>query len=159
MATKLALPQYWSRKDLKDAEKARKFRDLYRVALRVAHRQIDKTGVKGLTVICGPLTNGGAATKAQVKRNFARFEKSIRELERIGFQMFRQPPFERHIPRILKSGLGNVEGVLTEFYRPFFASGVVVLAAFRPDWRESYGARWENRELGRLSIYRVYLKK
>lgn len=92
--------------------------------------------------VCGPMTTGGLGC---LEKNMERFQRAIATARQNDLIVFNQIPFQNVIIRITdhhRSTRYN-EAILTDFYGPIFASGLVQVLLFLPDWTTSRGAHWE----------------
>lgn len=152
--------RYWTKKDRKAAKRAKTFKELAKVAIRIARRLPSPVGQ-----VCGPITTGGVGT---VKGNIRIFKKTIFDLQKSGKSIADQVPFEKPLWKIMKNfprkwGKPNKKDLqlLEEFYGTLFRSGVIKVLYFMPGWEHSFGACWEyslGKELG-LEIHFMKLEK
>lgn len=152
------MAMYWKKQDLKGLKKARTFKQLAKVAIRVLRRM-----PQPIIQVCGPITTGGAGT---VKGNIRIFQGVIKELQRSGKIVFNQISFEEPLWRIMKEfprqwGKPNKKDLqlLEEFYGTIFRSGLLKELHFIEWWESSFGACWEHYEGGRLGLKIVFLEK
>lgn len=147
--------QYWTEDDRKELRRAKTFKDLNGIAMRILKKM-----PQPIVQVCGPITSGGLGS---VKKNLHRFNAVIKALDREGFNIFNQLPFENDLYR-LRRELSKTRPqkrvdreLLNDFYLPIFESGLVASFFFIPDWKTSFGARWEHRQLERLRLTIIYL--
>lgn len=145
------LPNGYFDTDISDMEKAKRFEDLVPIAMKV----IVRIGPP-LEMVCGPISSGG--TKS-VQKNLEILKSHIELLEYRGIKIFNQWPFEETFWRILKDKTYFKGGshLLDAFYLPIFKSGDITTLNFIPNWKSSFGARWEHEQALRLGIEIIYL--
>ncbi len=160
-ATKV--PEFWTPRDLREAENATTYEQLAEVAVRTLKRQWDRLPAKNsieVAVVSGTLTNGGTLPYDTVRKNIRNFGRMIAKLRRLGISVWDQRPFEKHIFRIkdLPENTGKPMKLLNGFYKPVFESGLVTLAFMLPNWEESHGARWERKIFRKLDIPTFFVR-
>ncbi len=137
--------KYWTKKDVLDAEGAKTFEELAKIALRIIDRM-----PQPVEMVCGPLTSGGLGS---FEKNLQVFKKYIRLGEKVGLNIFDQLPFEPHLHRIWEENNAKDPNELLErFYGTIFKSGKIKQLDFIPGWRSSIGARWERKTARKLKI-------
>ncbi|MDO8466617.1 MAG: hypothetical protein Q7S83_00560 [bacterium] len=134
--------KYWTKKDRKAVKRAKSFKSLARIAIRIIRRM-----PQPVVQVCGPITTGGVGT---VAGNIEIFKQAIKKVQRSGKSVFDQLPFEKPIWKIMKDfprrwGRPNKKDcqLLDEFYGTIFRSGVLKELHFIPGWEYSFGACWE----------------
>lgn len=108
-------------------------------------------------VVCGPITTGGLHS---VSKNLEIINITNKYLERRGYNVFNQVPFELTLEILQKewrktNGYNNAQycmPILEEFYYPIYASGLIYRAYFLPGWISSFGARWERSLLQEIRV-------
>ena len=149
--------KFWTKKDRAKLAKVRSFGDLCQVALDVIRRN----PLGKVHMVSGPITTGGTGT---LKGNLAVFQATIEALAQNGYNVFSQIPFEEQLVllhnewRLQNSDKkGYCMPILYDFYEPIFTSGLVEAMHFIPDWRSSFGAKWEHEITRSLGIKHFYL--
>ena len=141
------MKSYLDERDKQELKKAKEFKDLLPIALRVISRVPAPVGE-----VCGPMTSGGFGS---TEANFRLFRAVIDRLSR-RLNIFDQMPFEGTMSRIFKAQPAHTHDgdirLLEEFYLPIFQSGLVSTLYFMPNWRTSRGARWERRNGRKLGL-------
>ncbi len=129
------------------------YKDLFGVAEGVLGKMPPPVGQ-----VCGPISTGGAGS---VEKNLKRFAEAIADLRKKGIEIFDQIPFEAPMRRIMSSRelAGYDHALLNDFYLPIFESRLVHKFYFLPDWKSSFGARWEHEQGLRLGIDIEYLPR
>lgn len=144
--------KYWDEKDWQALEKAENVAELYLVAKKITEKM-----EKPLAQVCGPIGTGGLGS---VEANLHAFNETIKKLQKQGFNVFDQMPFETPMQELKKKLFPNdeyFENILTDFYHPLFESGAVTKFFFMPNWQTSKGAKWEHEKAKELNIEIVYL--
>ncbi len=157
------LPAFWTKRDVREARRAKTFAGLSVIALRVVERQYKEAcevGSGHVAIVSGTISNGGTLPIRKIRRNLRIFKRKIKELRALGIQVWDQMPFEEHLFRIrkLEGKKHDPEDLLVGFYLPIFSSGRVTLVFFLPNWRSSHGARWEKKMAKRYSIPVFYAR-
>lgn len=116
--------------------------------------------------ICGPISTGGAGN---VKDNLALFEKAVRKINKLGYYVFNQIPYEDAMgcvkkakEKIRKKSGGKKaydNHLLEDFYRPIMESGMIAVVVFLPGWQSSTGAKWEYDVAKKQKLVRLELRK
>lgn len=144
--------KYWTEEDWGGLDTANSYTDLYVIAERVISKM-----PKPFIQVCGPISTGGLGS---IPANLDMFNKTIKELQSKGLDIFDQMPFEKSMERLSKElrekGIYD-HSILTDFYYPLFSSGHICAFYFMPDWESSKGARWEHDLANELGIEIVYL--
>ena len=143
--------KYFRDEDWQDINEAESIKDLFNIASRIMDR-VPEPRVQ----VCGPISTGG---KGSVDANLEVFSNKIKELQKDGFNVFDQMPFEWPMQGIkfnLPAGV-YPESILNDFYLPIFESGLISEFYFMPNWKTSRGANWEHGEAQRLGIKINYL--
>jgi len=122
---------YFTRVDRAQLDLCADFPGLLKIALRVLHRM-----PIGATMVCGPISTGGAGS---IEKNLEIFALAIEALASRGENVFSQMPFERTMQRLKTTNLG----LLNDFYLPLFRSGRIRRLCFLDGWESSEGATWE----------------
>lgn len=137
--------------DIKEIGAAATFQELGAIALKA----LERFGTA--TMVCGPITTGGTGSK---EKNLEIFQTTIAFLDKSGFMIFSQMPFEEALWRIKDSPeYREPADLMNGFYLPLLRSGLVTTLFFIPGWEQSFGANWEHRMATELGIRIVYLKK
>ncbi|MDO8600952.1 MAG: hypothetical protein Q7R73_05135 [bacterium] len=141
---------YWDEEDTRQAENVESLEALHTIAMRVLLRMPYPAGM-----VCGPITTGG---RGSVAENIAVLDVVIAKLMAEGRVIFNQMPFEPHMHRIVRA-CPHLDGLplLETFYFPLFQSGRMTKLYFLPDWKTSFGARWEHDQAILLGFERIYL--
>lgn len=143
--------EYWTEEDIAEVKSAKDFKDLYRIAERILNKM-----PQPIAQVCGPIGTGGLGT---IEANLEAFSEAIQALQKKGYTVFDQMPFEWPMQGIkfnLPAGV-YPESILTDFYLPIFESGLVTTFYFMPNWKSSRGANWEHEQAKRLGIQIIYL--
>lgn len=110
-----------------------------------------------VAMVSGPISTGG---KGSVAANMRAMRKTIDNLSRKSVKVFDQTIFEPQMKKIAKARpeySAHETALLEEFYLPLLKSGLIGLICFMPDWKSSFGARWEHKQAKRLKIDIMYL--
>lgn len=115
-------------------------------------------GKRNLHIVCGPLTSGGTGLQ---ELNFEIFNAAIRALERRGYQVFDQVPYEFGLRRLAQKweeegNVGYCWPILHVFYARIFETGAFGHGWFIPGRRGSTGAEYE---FGKLAAARCNLRE
>lgn len=142
----MSLPKYWTETERAKLDQALTFSELVPIALAVIGRL-----PRPVVEVCGPLTTGGSGSELL---NLIRFEQALRMLERRGFNVFDQLPFQVAMKRIsaTRPQADAWLGLLEQFYGPLFRSGQIAEGLYLPDWRSSRGACWERQVMADCGI-------
>lgn len=142
-------------KEIESIHKSASFNELTKVALEVILRLPQPLGQ-----ISGPISTGG---KGNSEENLKEFRDLMVYLKERNFDVFDQIPFERTIRKLKDIWHREMNDnnycmpILEEFYRPIITSGYIKHFFFLPDWRTSYGARWEHEECLKHGLKVIYL--
>ena len=148
----MARLKYWTNQDRRSLNKAKTYKDLANIALRILKRM-----PKPIGQVCGPISTGGYGN---IKDNMAAFACAIRKLKSDSLIIFNQLPFETPMHQMVKESRKKYDTLLlTEFYLVIFRSRLVKTFYFLPNWKTSFGARWEHQQARRLKIKVIYLPK
>lgn len=136
--------RYWRMADVRAVDAAQDFADLLPVALRVISRMpLDRPR----TIVSGPITTGGEGT---VEKNTMALKLAIELLQKKGFNVFDQFPFQDAMTRMLKvwhAKYGHKKycaKLITDFYGPMLEHENVIHSMIQlPGWRTSNGAVME----------------
>ncbi len=129
--------KYWTKSDLELLKLAKSIPDLRKIAFDVIYRM-----PLPVLQVCGPISTGGLGS---IRENLMVFRRYIRAMQKDGWHVFDQMPFEPAIQRI-RSGCTDrtiERSILYDFYLPLFKSGAISELVFMPSWKESIGACWE----------------
>ncbi len=150
--------KHWNKKDRWAMKRAETFKELAKVAIRIARRMSSPVGQ-----VCGPITTGGVGT---VKGNIRIFKRTIFGLQKSGKSIADQLPFEKPLWKIMRDfprqwGRPNKKDLqlLEEFYGTLFRSGALKILYFMPGWEFSFGACWEYALGNKLGLEIVMLEK
>lgn len=153
------MESYWTLQDAEDAEKAKTFKELSEIALRILERMCRGT-TRSIIQVCGPITTGGSYN---LRGNVEKLERTIQRLRKEGRCVFNQLIFTEHMLRIVGTMDGSWEDkntrILEDFYLPIFESELIDILYFMPSWRSSQGATWEHDKALLLNIKIVYLSE
>ena len=144
---------YFSNHVLEAIKRAKTFEALRDLALFVL-----ATMPRDVGMVCGPITTGGAGS---VEKNLSRFNYAINLMFVRGFNVFTQMPFKTPMQRI-KENKDYYKGgnqLLETFYLALFRSCWFKTLYFLPDWKSSYGARWEHEQALALGLEIKYFKE
>ena len=144
--------QYWTEKDWHDLEDVKTVKDLYIIASIIVNR-VPTPRVQ----VCGPISTGG---KGSIENNLEVFNDRIKELQKEGLNVFDQMPFEGPMHKMVLDYTKKdeyLDDILTDFYLQRFESGNISELYFLPDWKSSYGAKWEHEQAERLKLKITYL--
>lgn len=134
---------------LQKALEADSFETLADVAIENLCEQVAFQG-KPCCMVCGPMTTGGTGNQAM---NFSIITAAIRALEKRGFHVFNQVPYEEALHRLVRewkkdpNNTGYCMLILEVFYRKIFASRHIAQGFFIPRWETSTGTLFEHKEL------------
>lgn len=119
----------------------------------IACEQIRQRG-KSLSIVCGPISTGGAGHQMW---NLQIFNAVVAGLQRLGIDLFDQVPYEFGLRRLANAW--HAEGhegycmpILDVFYREVFECGYINRAYFLPGWTSSTGAKWERRHFDAAGV-------
>jgi hypothetical protein len=143
--------QYWTDEDWILLKKAENTAQLLPIAMKVIKRI-----PRPRTQLCGPISTGGLGS---IEKNLENFNNEIKKLQTNGLFVFDQMPFEEPMHSFMELSKNSeyLESILTDFYLPIFESGEIDEFYFLPDWKSSYGAKWEHNQAKRLGIKIKYL--
>ena len=141
--------KYWTEENYKDLQKAKNFKDLYKIAHQVLDRMPEDIGQ-----VCGPIATGGLGS---VEANLKKFDETVRILQEEGKIIFDQIPFEWPMQELKKTVTEGVKSILEDFYLPIFKSGKITTLYFIKGWETSKGANWEHDQAKQLVLEIVYL--
>ena len=137
--TNLDSLRYWKFHNFLDLKKATTYSDLGKIATDVLQNMPQPIGQ-----VCGPISTGGCDS---VEENLKYFNLTIEELNRRGYIVFNQMPFEVPMQEMkIATGLPKEEAnkkLLEEFYYPIFESGLIKRLYFMHSWKTSHGSRIE----------------
>ena len=106
-------------------------------------------------MVCGPISTGGLGS---IALNLLVFNYAIGALQFVGRPMWSQLPYEAGLADLefewKQKNLGEqyCHPILTEFYEPVFATGLIRRAWFIDTWETSVGARWEYEQMQRRGL-------
>jgi nucleoside triphosphatase len=148
-------PTYWTNHLKEQATQASSFKELGKTALAVLNVMPHPIGQ-----VCGPLSNGGKSSMANIKINTDRFHSTVKALIDSGYNIFDQIPFQEYCLKIAGPTwtAEHNQQLLDDFYIPIFESGLVSTFYFMPNWQSSAGATWEHDTLTKLGANIVYLE-
>ena len=149
--------EYYTEERMLAIKNSKDYKDLLLVAWDILEDMNDDFAPQPIAMLCGPISNGGKGSRTE---NLAIFSRAIQRVSAGGLIVFNQMPFEDDIGRIFKLDPTQQElRLLEEFYLPIFKTGFISLMCFLPNWKTSFGARWEHRQARRLKIKVIYLPK
>lgn len=143
-----------SKKILRDARDAKSFEELSKVALWELQTRNSK-----VSIVCGPITTGGAGTR---EYNLMVFKAVIQELNAWKVELFDQMPYETSLKRLAQKwckdgNTGYCTPILERFFKPIFESGYIERAYFIHGWFTSHGAKWGHQTCIRTGITMLHL--
>lgn len=133
-------------------QKIKSMEDLAKIAALVIQRMQPP-----VAMVSGPISTGG---KGSIAANMRAMRKTIDDLSGKSVKVFDQTIFEPQMKKIAKAHpeyLTDEVKLLEEFYLPLLEKELVGLICFMPDWKSSFGARWEHKQARRLKIEIMYL--
>ncbi len=144
---------------------AKTYNALHKVALKAIKNTITFLKKKGdkkpkIYEFCGPISTGGVGN---AKDNIKILHNAINKVSKLGYHIFNQVPFENKLGEIKakrKEKIGDKYDMklLTKFYAPIFASGLISTFIFMPGWRDSTGSQWEYKQAKKNKIKTRELK-
>jgi hypothetical protein len=162
---------YWNEVDF-DHVKSVQYLDIVPGFNRLA--DISETVLKRMPApivqICGPISSGGFGHH---DKNIVLFLECVHMLRLNGFNTLDQGPLQFGLKFLIEKWhqkwARKLEGkseamrtkrrychpILRVMYERIFGSGKVNMAMFLPDWKTSWGTRWEYRTTGRYGIART----
>jgi len=144
--------KYWTEKNWEDLEKVKTLKDLSFVALDVLSRMPDP-----IIEVCGPINNGGLGS---FEANINMFNNTVIELQKKGFNVFDQMPFEEKIQEVAKNYNSKekwVNSIQEDLYEEIFKTGRIKAFYFIKGWEKSHGSVWEHGKAKELNIEVFYL--
>ena len=147
--------KYYSEVNLKEIREAQSYAELLFVAIEVLQTMRERSFLRPMAIVCGPISTGGKGSR---QANLEIFAKAIDRLSADGLFVFSQMPFENDMERIYNSS-PELHGLrlLEEFYLPIFEMRFINMMCFLPGWERSVGASWEHEQAKRLGIPIIYL--
>ncbi|MEK7185543.1 MAG: hypothetical protein AAB726_02905 [Patescibacteria group bacterium] len=139
---------FWTPESVAQVRSATSFKEVADVALGIL-----RVMPQPIFQVCGPMSTGGLGCR---EKNLAVFFECVEELRNRGFSVFDQIPlqlgFDRLVEEWKKTNEGYCVPILTAVYWRIFRSGFVKTAFFLPDWRTSWGTKWERRVVVRCGL-------